>query len=143
MPRTRQDILPSEVSLTRWMAAVALCTACGGDREPRECDAGTPTCDSSLIISFPDDRTRFLLEVTDDLGMDLTIDCPDEDTGLATQGGYTWTCGAGRVTIDAHVLFGATVEVGIGATPPKAYTPDYQRGGDFCGNSCNIGTIDL
>lgn len=129
--------------MTRWMALAALCAACSGDDTPRECDAGTPTCDSSLILNLPDDRTIFILEVTDNLGMDLTIECPDADTGLDTLDGYTWTCGTGRATIDAHVLFGDTVEVGVGATPPKPYTPDYQRGGDFCGNSCNIGTIDL
>lgn len=116
--------------------------ACGGD-EPHECDAGTPTCDSSLVVLLPDPRTDFTITVSDDNGLDLVITCPDPDTGADVFGDYTVICGEGRVTIETFRSFSTNVVVRLEETFDRTFTPDYQKGGDYCGNVCTTGTIQL
>lgn len=130
--------------MTRWLACALLLSACEEDVTP-ECEIeGTATCESSLVIAFEDGRTgEFRLVVTDDEGLDVQIDCPDLDDDPETSGAYTWFCGQGQVRIEANVPFGSEIRVGVGGVPPVAYTPDYSRGGDPCGNSCNNARIEI
>lgn len=126
-----------------WVAGVGcLLAACGGN-EPHACDNGTPTCESSLVVLLPDSRTDFRLYVTDDLGLDIVMDCPADDPTTEQQGDYTLLCGAGRLTINTFLSFGESVDVQLEEGQPKTYTPTYSRGGDYCGNPCTNGTIQL
>jgi hypothetical protein len=124
-----------------WTAAVAL-TGCSGD-EPHECDQGTPTCESLLTIKLPDPRVDFTLHVSDDIGMDLTIDCPQSDTGALDFGDYEAWCGAGTLTITTNLPLGHELEIQLEEGQPETFTPTYSRGGDFCGNECDQGTVQL
>lgn len=123
-------------------AGLALAAGCSGG-EPHACDGGTPTCDSALVILLPDPRTDFRLYVTDELGMDVTMDCPVTDPATEQQGDYDLVCGGGRLSIGTFRSFGDTVDVQLEEGQPKTYTPDYSRGGDYCGNPCTSGTIQL
>ena len=129
--------------MARWSMILALLVGCSGDGGPHECENGVATCDSSLIVNLPDPRTDFMLAVSDTQGMDLVIDCPAMDTGVASEGAYTWFCGQGRATINTWKPFGETVTVRLGSSPARDFTPSYSRGGDRCGNTCNTGIIDL
>jgi hypothetical protein len=131
------------VSVGRWFLFAAVAAGCSGDDEVRACETGPATCDSSLIVNLPDPRTEFTLTLTDTEGMDILVDCPAQDTGLAGDGTYSWVCGQGRATINTWKPFGDTVTVRLGASPERDFQPDYQRGGDFCGNVCTQGSIQL
>jgi hypothetical protein len=119
-----------------------LALACDGNGEPHPCDAGTPTCESSLVVTIPTNSVDFTITIDDGQGLDATIECPTPDGGHQITG-YTITCGASQVTIETSSSFGDTVEVQLEQGVPETFTPDYQKGGDFCGNPCTIGTIDL
>lgn len=124
---------------TVWVVAVAL-AGCPS-AEPHECDGGTPTCDSSLLVLLPDGRAEFRLTV--DLGtVVLPLTCPNPDGDLVVQE-YTATCGAGQATVRTNLAFPDHVDVQLEDTQPVSYTPDYQEGGDFCGNPCTVGRIQL
>lgn len=122
--------------LSPWLAL-----ACGDD-EPHACDDGTPTCDSSLVVTIPTNSVDFSITIDDGEGLAGTIDCPAVAGGNAFPG-YTVTCGASQVTIETNGSFGDTVEVQLEQGIPETFTPDYQKGGDFCGNPCTIGTIEI
>ena len=120
-----------------------LALACDGG-EAHDCDAGTPTCDSSLVIVVPTNSVAFRVTVRDGLGLDTTIECPEPTTGLGNElDGYTITCQASQVTIETSSSFGDAVVVQLEQGVEKTFNPDYQKGGDFCGNPCTIGTIEL
>ena len=123
-----------------WLALCSL--ACSGD-EVHPCDEGTPTCQSSLVVLLPDERVTFTLTLDDGQGLDITVGCPDPDAGMNVVDGYTLTCGAGRLTIETNTSFGDTVIVQLEESVPETHEPNYQKGGDFCGNPCTIGTIQL
>jgi hypothetical protein len=53
------------------------------------------------------------------------------------------TCGASQVTIETNTSFGDEVVIQLEQGLTETITPDYQKGGDFCGNPCTVGTIDL
>lgn len=120
-------------------AAVLGCAADG----THPCDAGTPTCDSSLVVQFTDQRTEFHLTVTDEYGMNIDVRCPTEQSGPVTFGDYQVVCGAGRITIETFRTIGENVTVKVEETAPDVYFVDYNKGVDFCGNECNIGTLQL
>lgn len=124
----------------RWWMALAAVGACSGD-EPHDCDAGTPTCESTLTVALPDPRTQFRLRVSDELGMAVDMDCPAEEAGVFE--GYTAVCGGGRLTITSNLTLGSDVEVQIDEGLTEVYHPTYSKGGDFCGNECDQGTIQL
>jgi hypothetical protein len=129
----------------RW-TVVALACASGCSADPvHDCDAGTPTCQSTLVIKLPDQRVDFNLTVTDDVGLDLEVRCPLQaeaaDSGAA--GPYTLFCGAGRLQIDTWLYFGDQVEVQLEQAQPRDFEPRYSKGADYCGNACTQGTIQL
>ncbi len=118
--------------------------ACSGDDVVRECESeATSTCDSTLKVQFPDDRTEFRLTLNDTEGMALTFDCPTEKGDATVFENYSWVCGQGEATISTHRFFGQDVIVQVGSSVPNEYTPQYQRGGDFCGNPCTNGVVDI
>jgi hypothetical protein len=118
----------------------ALAVACGGD-ETHPCDAGTPTCDSSLIVYLPDDRDVFTVTVGLD-GTDVVATCPSPG-GDQQVGEYTVSCGAGQVTLRTNLPFPDELTVRLEEAPPSTFEPQYQRGGDFCGNPCTLGSVQL
>ncbi len=124
--------------IIRWALLVAALGCAGTDPA---CEEKEPECDSSLVVLFPDDRVDFLLTLSDDDGLDLSMRCPEDNT--QTFGAYIATCGGGRLTIDTNRWFSETVVVQVGLAPELDFFPDYQRGGDTCGNPCNTGTIQL
>ena len=128
----------------RWLAlALGMLVACGED-EPRECDLeNTPTCESQLIVNYPDSRTDFSLRVIDDLGMDIQFSCPAREGVPNEVGGYSWICGEGRATVFTNGAFGDNVRIQSGVDTPQDYTPDYSRSADFCGNGCTSGIIGI
>jgi hypothetical protein len=125
----------------RWVGWLLVLAACNGDDEVHECDNGTPTCDSSLLIYLPDSRDAFNLTI--DLGGTIvTAACPNPDGDLEVEQ-YTLTCGAGQVTLRTYVAFPDTISVQLESLAPETHSPNYQQGGDFCGNPCTIGSIQL
>ncbi|MEQ1504535.1 MAG: hypothetical protein ABMB14_20015 [Myxococcota bacterium] len=130
------------VTLVLSVGAVGSIPGCPAD-EPHECDNGTPTCESSLVVLFPDPRVDFTVHVSDPLGLDLSVDCPLAEGASDVVGDYTLACGAGRLTITTFRAFGETVDVAVEEVPARTFTPDYQFGGDFCGNACTTGSVQL
>ena len=125
--------------------ALGIAVGCsdGGDADGGgECEQ-TPTCDSALVIALEDARTDFGLTVSDAVGMDIVVQCPIDEEGTEQFGDYSVICGAGRLTISTFLYFGDEVEVQLNAAEPKIWTPDYQKGIDYCGNTCTTGTIQL
>lgn len=124
--------------------AAVLALGCNGD-EPHACDEGTPTCQSSLVVKLAPGvvLTEFHLEVSDTEGLDVSLDCPEPEGGFEPVDGYTFTCGAGQLTIATNRFFGDEVTVRYEGSPEETFAPDWQKGGDFCGNPCTIGTIQL
>jgi hypothetical protein len=121
-----------------------LALACDNGGEKHPCDAGTPTCESSLVVVVPSNDVAFNLTIDDGEGLVATIQCPEPATGPGNEiEGYTVTCGSSQVTIETTGFFGDEVTVQLEQGAPETFTPDYQKGGDFCGNPCTIGTIDL
>ena len=128
---------------TTWLLP-CLALGCGGDGVKHDCDAGTPTCESSLVVLMPDNRTEFVVSVSDGVGLAVDVQCPEPDTGLGNVvEGYVVTCGGGRVTFETSAFFGDEVTVGLEQLPDRTFTVDSQKGGDFCGNPCTIGTVQL
>ncbi|MEQ1564862.1 MAG: hypothetical protein ABMA64_04435 [Myxococcota bacterium] len=128
--------------MPRWMVLAAAAAGCNG-AEPHACDQGTPTCESLLTIKLPDPRTAFSIHVEDDLGMDLDVDCPQLDTGGVPFGDYVTRCGGGTLTVTTFRTLGASVKVQLEEGLPETFEPAYSKGGDFCGNECDQGTIQL
>ena len=126
----------------RWWVVTVLALACSGN-EPHDCDKGTPTCESRLLVSLPDARTDFTLHVSDELGMQVDMSCPATDGLPAQFEAYTAECGAGQLTITTYLPFGDQVVVQLEEGLEETYTPTYQRGGDYCGNECDLGNIHL
>lgn len=129
-------------SVPRRVAALMMplfALACDGAGDPHACDAGTPTCESSLVVIVPTNSVDFTLTLDDGQGLQTTIDCPEG----GTLEGYTITCGASQVTIETSSSFGEEVTVRLEQGVEESFTPNYQKGGDFCGNPCTIGTIQL
>jgi hypothetical protein len=126
-----------------WLGVLAGVGLGCGDDSTHPCDAGTPTCASSLVILFTDARTEFHLTVTDLYGMNIDIFCPTEQTAPVTFGSYEAQCGAGRLTITTNLTLGEDVTVKVEETAPVEYFVDYNKGTDFCFNECNIGTLQL
>jgi hypothetical protein len=125
-----------------WMLAVGI-VGCSGPDEPHACDDGVPTCDSSLVISLPDPRTDFRIRVSDELGLDLDISCPIPEGGTEQFGDYSVICGSGRLAIDTFDRFGDVLEVQLEEGAVRTIEPTYQKGGDYCGNPCTTGTVQL
>ncbi len=121
-----------------WLVALG---ACSGD-EAHPCDAGTPTCESSMVLELPDPRTQFNLRVSDELGLDLEISCPNPDS-IYEEEGVTIVCGGGSVMLYQWAPFGEEVTVQLEEAQPHTYTPRWQLGADYCGNACTLGTIEL
>lgn len=121
-----------------WLVALG---ACSGD-ETHPCDAGTPTCESSMVIELPDPRTQFELTVTDELGLDLALTCPNSES-IYEQDGVTIVCGGGTVILYQLGPFGDAVTIQLEEAEEHTYTPDWQLGADYCGNACTLGTIAL
>jgi hypothetical protein len=131
--------------MRRWtVVALAFGVGCSGG-EVHECDAGTPTCESTLLILLPDPRTDFNLTVSDGEDLDLEVRCPlqegAEDSG--SSGPYTLFCGAGRLQIDTYLSFGDQVQVQLEQAEARDFEPRYSKGADYCGNPCTQGTIQL
>jgi hypothetical protein len=124
-------------------AGLAIVVACSGPDEPHPCDEGTPTCESALVVALPDPRTAFTIHVDDTEGMSLDVDCPIPDTGSEQLGDYSVICGAGRLTISTFRFFGDTIDVQLEESEVRSFTPDYQKGADYCGNTCTTGTVQL
>jgi hypothetical protein len=121
---------------------MVLVVACNGG-EPHDCDKGTPTCESQLLVSLPDSRTQFTLHVHDELGMQIDMDCPAADGLPAQFDAYSAECLAGQLRITTYLPFGDQVVVQLEEGLEKTYSPTYQRGGDYCGNECDQGNIQL
>lgn len=113
----------------------------GGKSYP--CDDGTPTCDSSLLVLLPDPRTEFTLTLEDDAGMDFTVTCPLAEGDPGVFDDYTVVCGGGRLTITTFRYFSETISVQLEEAEPRNLPANQQRGADFCGNTCNTGTVQL
>lgn len=128
----------------RWLALLVVVSSCSG-KEPHPCDEGTPTCDSSLIVLLPDPRTEFTLTLKDDAGLDIVVDCPlPEENADGVFGDYTVICGGGRLTLQTFHYFSDVISVQLEEAEPRDLPSEtYQRGGDFCGNACSTGTVQL
>ena len=126
--------------MSRWWLLLGL-VACGGDDETHDCDAGTPTCTSTLVVRLPDAREAFTVTVVFGDGT-LVVTCPSE-TGDLVVDPYTATCGQGQFTVTTDTAFPDTFSVQLEEKPPENYTPDYTNGADFCGNPCTSGTVQL
>ena len=126
----------------RWVLGLGL-VGCSGPDEPHDCDAGTPTCESSLLVLLPDPRVDFRLHVADELGMDLVVDCPIPAGGSEDFEDYSVICGSGRLTISTFLYFADEVDVELEEGGSATYTVDHQKGSDYCANPCTSGTIQL
>lgn len=125
-----------------WMLAVGL-IGCSGPDEPHACDDGTPTCDSSMVVALADPRTEFTLRVKDERGLDIEVECPIPAGESEQLGDYSVICGSGRLTISTFLYFGDSIEVQLEEAAPRTFEPVWQKGADFCGNSCTTGTVQL
>jgi hypothetical protein len=129
----------------RVLALTLLGAACEEDL-PHECDEGTPTCDSSLIVLLPDPRTTFQVRIRNDAGFDATITCPsdDPDNILDEEPDYQFFCGQGRVTLATNLFFETPMFVTLEQGLDQQFdNPDIQYGSDFCGNTCTSMTLQL
>lgn len=118
----------------------------GCETEPPECEVlGIQTCRSELRIRFRDDQPGpFTLVVQDDVGMDLTINCPDETKGPDEQDGYMWICGGSEVLITHESSYFANeVRIGVGGLPPTTREVQNTPGQDACGNRCTTGSVEI
>jgi hypothetical protein len=115
--------------------------------EPHECEtAGTPTCESSLLVLLPDERTQFTMRIRDEVDFDATFTCPgtDNDNILDDEPDYQYFCGAGRVTLTTNLFFERRFFVQLESGVEQQFTdPETQFGADFCGNECNIVQVQL
>jgi hypothetical protein len=129
----------------RLLPLILLGAACEED-QPHECDEGTPTCDSSLIVLLPDPRTDFTVRIRNNEGFDATIDCPssDPDNILDEEPEYQYFCGQGRVTLATYLFFETPMIVTLEQGLDQSFdNPDIQYGSDFCGNACTSMTLQL
>jgi hypothetical protein len=129
----------------RWYLSLMLVASCSGD-EKHPCDDGPPTCDSSLVVLLEegDDRTQFTMTLKDDVGLDITVDCPlPEENADGVFDDYTVVCGGGRLTLSTFRYFGDTISVQLEESPPRDIPVQQSKGGDFCGNACTNGTAQL
>ncbi|MCA9494218.1 MAG: hypothetical protein KC621_30030 [Myxococcales bacterium] len=124
------------------LSIVPLLLGCDGG-QTHACDDGSITCESSMVLELADPRPAFDLHVADELGLDLDLTCPWEQTGQYVVDGVTITCGTGQVTLEQFGSFGVEITVQLEEGLPKTYPADWQIGGDFCGNPCTLGTILL
>ncbi len=122
------------------LLAVGGTEACGGDAG-HPCDSGPPTCDSSLVVKLPDSRTEFVLTVVLD-DVTLVATCPSA-AGEVVSGDYAITCGTGQVSFRTFLAFPDSLSIQLEQAPPEVYSPHYQKGGDFCGNPCTLGSVQL
>ncbi len=129
----------------RVLALALLGAACEED-VPHECDGGTPTCESTLIVLLPDPRTTFQIRIRDEQGFDATIDCPsdDPDNIIDTAPDYQYFCGQGRITLATNLYFQTPLFVTLEQGQDQQFaSPDIQYGSDFCGNPCTSMTLQL
>jgi hypothetical protein len=129
----------------RWCLSLMLVASCSGD-EKHACDDGVPTCDSSLLVLFEegDVRTEFTMTLEDDVGLDITVDCPlPAENADGVFGDYTVVCGGGRLTINTFLYFSDVISVQLEESPPRDLPVQQSKGGDFCGNACTNGTVQL
>ena len=132
--------------MSRWVALWLIGVGCtSGD--PPACEVeGRQTCTSQLVVRFRDAREGpFQLTLRDDVGMNLTIDCPDPDTGADILNGYQWVCGNAEVTIITDTsYFASEIEIGVGQLPSDTFPVEpYSQGSDACGNICTTGTVEI
>ena len=114
--------------------------------EPHECDEGTPTCESSLVVVLPDARPEFAMRIRDDADFDASFDCPgnDLDNILDEEPDYQYFCGAGRVTLQTNLAFERHFFVQLESGVEQEFRdPPTQMGADFCGNTCTTITAQL
>jgi hypothetical protein len=129
----------------RVLALALLGAACEED-VTHACDAGTPTCESSLVVLMPDPRTMFTVRIRDDVGFDATITCPstDSDNFIDEEPEVQFFCGGGRVTLATYLHFEDHLFVTLEAGADQEFDPPpTQFGSDFCGNTCTLMTIQL
>jgi hypothetical protein len=130
----------------RWTLSLWLVASCSGE-DPHPCDDGVPTCDSSLVVLLEegDLRTEFTLTLKDDVGLDIVVDCPlPEENADGVFDDYTVICGGGRLTISTFRYFSDVISVQLEESPPRDLPVEPQsKGGDFCGNTCTNGTVQL
>lgn len=128
----------------RVLALAMLGAGCEEDM-PHDCDAGTPTCDSSLLVLLPDARTNFQVRIRDDVGFDATIVCPstDIDNILDQEPDYQFFCGGGRITLSTYLHFEDHLFVTLEQGQDQEFNPAPQYGADFCGNICTLITLQL
>jgi hypothetical protein len=126
-----------------WLVGLAVLGSCGTEEGTHPCDAGTPTCESRLVVQFPDDRPEFHLTLTDAFGMDIDIRCPTKTTEPVSFGAYQAQCGGGRITVTTNQTLSDTITVKVEQAAPVDYQVEYARGVDFCGNECDVGTLNL
>ena len=127
------------------LALALMVPACEED-VPHQCDDGTATCESTLIVLLPDPRTTFQIRIRDEEGFDVTIDCPtdDPDNIIDTAPDYQYFCGQGRITLATNLFFKTPMIVTLEqGTDQEFRTPDIQYGSDFCGNPCTSMTLQL
>lgn len=118
----------------------------GCESEPPDCEVqGIQTCDSQLEIRFRDGFAGdFRLLVSDEVGMDIVIECPDTTKGPDEQDGYTWFCSEESVLITTSTSYFANeVDIGVGALPPQSFEVQQTTGQDQCGNLCTIGSVEI
>jgi hypothetical protein len=128
------------------LLALAAGAGCSGGDDPHDCDAGTPTCESTLLVLLPDPRIDFNVSVKDELGLDLQVRCPLQEGVPDTageDGAYSLFCAAGRLQIDSFRYFGDHLEVQLEQGEPRQFEPRYSMGADYCGNTCTQGSIQL
>ena len=114
--------------------------------EPHDCDEGTPTCDSSLVVVLPDARPTFSMRIRDTKTFDVSFDCPgnDLDNVLDQAPDYQYFCGAGRVTLQTNLSFERHFYVQLELSEEQEFRdPPTQFGADFCGNECTTITAQL
>jgi hypothetical protein len=128
------------------MLALAMLGAGCEEDVPHACDAGTPTCESTLIVVLPDARPIFNVRIRDDVGFDATISCPsdDPDNFIDQEPDYQFFCGGGRVTLSTFLHFEDHLFVTLEQGQDQEFNPPpTQFGSDFCGNPCTSMTVQL
>jgi hypothetical protein len=133
--------------MSRVVVLAVLAAGCEED-VPHDCDNGTPTCESNLVVKLPDPRTTFTIRIRDDVEFDATIECPGTDPadGVDAEPGYHYACGGGRITLWTNLSFETHFWVQLEQGQEQEFTDQHENlqfGTDFCGNECSSITVQL